>query len=479
MILRIALLAHRQPLARKLESLLKGPGAILARVDRAGSELEGLDREDFDIALIARDLLGDRAVAILSRLRDLPDHPEVVVLADTEDAEDRARLLAAGCLAVVSTSLPDDALQDALKALLARRREALETRLGETGAAPESRSSLSDFSTRSPAMKQFMGMVRRVIDADSSLLLTGETGVGKEWLARAIHAEGRRSAGPFVAVNCAAIPESLMESELFGHEKGSFTGASRARRGYFELAHRGVLFLDEIADLPLHLQVKLLRAVQERSIQRVGSERPVPIDVRLVAATNRNLEEEMAQGRFRSDLYYRLSVVTLLLPPLRERREDIPSLVESYLAHFRAVLGRPVEKVDAEAMAALVGYGWPGNVRELINTVERAVLLANGPVIGIDDLPHRIAQLGRTGSGAAAGGGRPPVPGVTLDTLLEKPIRAARRQVIEAFERSYLDAQLRSTRGRIGETAGLAGINERSLFDLMRRHGLRKEEYRH
>jgi DNA-binding NtrC family response regulator len=447
-------------------------------VERPGKELDRLDLEECDVAIVSREHLGERSLAILARLRALPERPEVVVLVGDEDAEDRARLLAAGCLAVVNSTLPDEALRDALKALLARSRAALEKQLGESGIAPESRSSLGDFATRSPAMRQFMATVRRVVDADSSLLLTGETGVGKEWLARAIHAEGRRSAGPFVAVNCAAVPESLMESELFGHEKGSFTGASHARRGWFELAHRGVLFLDEIADLPHHLQVKLLRVVQERAIQRVGSERLIPIDVRLVAATNRNLEDEMAAGRFRSDLYYRLSVVTLLVPPLRDRREDIPALVESYMAHYRAVLGRPVDGVSPEAMAALAGYAWPGNVRELINTVERAVLLTTGSIVGVEDLPHRIGRLGRPEGGSPPAPVAGPVPGVTLESLLGKPIRSARREVIDAFERAYLNAQLRTTRGRIGETAGLAGIKERSLFDLMRRHGLKKGDYR-
>jgi transcriptional regulator with GAF, ATPase, and Fis domain len=326
-------------------------------------------------------------------------------------------------------------------------------------------------------MKAFLDLVERVKDSGSSLLILGETGVGKERLARAIHAESPRGGGAFVPVNCGALPEGLLESELFGHEEGAFTGATRGRRGRFELAHGGTLFLDEIGEMPVHLQVKLLRALQEHEIQPLGGERSIPVDVRLMAASNRDLAVATERGEFRKDLYYRLGVVTLVLPPLRERREDIPELAESYVDHFRAVLGRETETLRPEALEALIAYEWPGNVRELINVIERAVLLCDGPEIGLEHLPEGIARRGAGGT---------TLPPLLLDgeaeelprTLLARPWREVRRDALARLERAYLGGLLEETKGRIGETARRAGMEPRSLYEKMRRHGLAKEDFR-
>jgi DNA-binding NtrC family response regulator len=324
-------------------------------------------------------------------------------------------------------------------------------------------------------MQHLLSLAQRLTQSDTSTLILGETGVGKEWLARAIHEEGPRSQGPFVAVNCGGIPETLLESELYGHEEGAFTGASRARRGHFEMAHGGTVFLDEIAEMPNHLQVKLMRVLQERKIQRLGSEKEIELDVRIIAATNKNPEDEIREKRLRSDLYYRIGVVTLLVPPLRERREDIQELVSNYLRIHSAQLRRDIESVEPEAMHALRSYDWPGNVRELINVIERAVLLARGPRIGISDLPHVI--------GAAAGGSSTSIPICTVlddagkGRLIQKPLRIAKREVVSSFEKAYLSALLKETHGRIGETAKLAGITPRALYEKMRNYGLRKEDY--
>ncbi|NNE44272.1 MAG: sigma-54-dependent Fis family transcriptional regulator, partial [Gemmatimonadetes bacterium] len=308
---------------------------------------------------------------------------------------------------------------------------------------------------------------RRVAAADTTLLILGETGVGKEWLARAIHGEGPRAAGPFVAINCGAIPEGLLESELFGHKAGSFTGAVQDRRGHFETAHGGTLFLDEVGETPRQVQVRLLRVLQERVIQAVGSEREIPVDVRVMAATNRDPEDEIRSGALRQDLYYRLGVVSLTLPPLRDRREDIPALVENYFDIYRARLGRNVLGIDRGAMDALVAHSWPGNVRELINVMERAVLLCNGEEITRADLPEAV-----TGDH----------PGVTRSVgasdLFTKPLREARREAAAAFERDYLIHHLEACGGRIAETARRAGVTPRALFDRMQQLGLRKEDFR-
>jgi DNA-binding NtrC family response regulator len=303
-------------------------------------------------------------------------------------------------------------------------------------------------------------------------LILGETGVGKEYLARAIHRDGPRRESPFVAVNCTALPEPLLESELFGHAPGAFTGAARAHRGFFELAHRGVLFLDEIGEMAAPLQAKLLRVLQDRVVQPLGSERSFQVDVRVLAATNRDLRTEMDAGRFRADLYYRLGVVSITVPPLRERREDVPDLVASHLEHFRLALGRPVRSVSDEALGLLVDHTWPGNVRELINVVERAVLLGAGDEIGLWDLPDLTEE------GRAAEEGGPAPDEASQAELLERPLAEARDALVERFERTYLDTALRACGGRVGAAARRAGISERALFGKMRRYRLRKEDYR-
>jgi DNA-binding NtrC family response regulator len=326
-------------------------------------------------------------------------------------------------------------------------------------------------------MADFMKLVQRVVGSGTSLLILGETGVGKERLARAIHrASGRE--GAFVAVNCGALPESLLESELFGHEEGAFTGASRTRRGCFELAHRGTIFLDEIAEMPSHLQVRLLRVLQEREVQRVGAEWPLKVDVRVMAATSQELEQQVRAGRFRSDLLYRLGVVSLEVPPLRWRREDIPELVQSYINHFAAELGRDVQSIEPAALEALQRHDWPGNVRELINAIERATLLCDGPRIAPADLPQAVLAAADTVACGPPEAGGAPAALALPPAWHEQPLKAVREVLIERLERMYLIAQLEATGGRIDETARRAGITPRALFDKMQRYRLRKEDFR-
>ena len=325
-------------------------------------------------------------------------------------------------------------------------------------------------------MQQVLEIARRLIPTQSSVLILGETGVGKEHLARAIHQQGPRSGHPFVPVNCAAIPESLFESELFGHEQGAFTGANRAHRGHFEMAHGGTIFLDEIGETPLYIQAKLLRALQDHLIQRVGSESTIPVDVRILAATNRDLERAIRDGSFRADLYYRLGVVTLTVPSLRDRREDIPELVTTFLQEFRGQIPTQVREVDEGCMRALIRYDWPGNIRELINVLERALLISDGPVLSLRDLPdsirgdHLPPRISED---------RPHRQGADReDGWTDLSWREARAQCVASFEREYLTRLLERTQGRIGVAAKRAGISPRALFEKMRAHGLRKEEFR-
>jgi DNA-binding NtrC family response regulator len=473
MLPRVLVVASRSSGLAQVARLI-ADGALVAAAEDDQELWRRLAREAFDLVLLRHGDVPGLSTHLVSEIRALPDHPEVVVVSPKEDPEEQAELLTAGCLAVVYEGLDQEKLARTLEALLQRRREQTAQAIDEGLVQPFH---LSDYASASPAMQQFLSTARRVVATDTTLLLLGETGVGKEWLARAITADGPRAAGPFVAVNCGALPEALLESELFGHAKGAFTGAARARRGYFELAHGGTIFLDEIAEIPPHLQVKLLRALEGRRIQPLGSERSIPVDVRVIAATNRDLETEVQEKRFRADLFYRLNVVSLTLPPLRERREDIPELIQSYVDLYRVRLRSDVTGVGADALAALTVYDWPGNVRELINAVERAVLMATGPEITVAELPDAIRRLSTQGSLVHQDGGGTP-EGWEGRAQVDQPWRVARQQILADGERRYLTQLLTLCSGRVGEVAKRAGMAPRSLFEKMRRHGLRKEDFR-
>jgi two-component system, NtrC family, response regulator PilR len=309
---------------------------------------------------------------------------------------------------------------------------------------------------RSAPMQRLFELVRKIAPTRTNVLITGESGTGKELVARALHGESGRAARPFVAVNCGAIPETLIESELFGHVKGAFTGAGVAKEGLFAAADGGTLFLDEIAELPMPMQVKLLRALQERRVKPVGGTEERPVDVRVVAATNRDLDAEVAGGGFRQDLYYRLNVIQVHMPPLRQRREDIPLLCEHFIKRHAAELGKRVTGISPEALAALASHDYPGNVRELENLVERAVTLETSPVIGRDSLP----DLGRGTISPPSPPPELPAAGIDLDRLLAD------------YERELVQGALRQTGGVRREAARLLGITFRSLRYRLEKLGL-------
>jgi two-component system response regulator GlrR len=319
-------------------------------------------------------------------------------------------------------------------------------RLSSPPAAGGVESWRSELITRSPAMEDLLAQARRVAASDASVCLYGASGTGKELLARAIHRASPRSEAPFVAVNCGAIPEGLLESELFGHKKGSFTGAVSDRRGLFQAAQGGTLFLDEIGDMPLPLQVKLLRALEERKVRPVGSHETFDVDVRVIAATHRKLEERIASGEFREDLYYRLNVVKLYIPTLAERREDIPLLANTFLSRLGARYRRDRLALSPEALQLLVSAPWPGNVRQLLNVIEQAVALSATEVIP-ESLVRQAIDAG--------------------DTALT-PLDQARR----AFERDYLVRILKITGGNVTKAARLAGRNRTEFYRLLERHSL-------
>jgi two-component system response regulator PilR (NtrC family) len=315
---------------------------------------------------------------------------------------------------------------------------------------------------QSPRMRAIFDMIQTVAPQTSRVLITGESGTGKELVARAIHENSARSQAPFITINCGAFPETLLESELFGYMKGAFTGANENRQGLFQAAHGGTLFMDEIGNMSLTMQVKLYRVLQEGKVRPIGSTDEADVDVRIIAATNKEFEKEIAEGRFREDLYYRLSVIPILVPPLRERREDIPLLARHFLENFRKTMEKPIDAISPEAMTRLESYDWPGNVRELENTMERAVALESGRDISLRVLPDRIAGYSGAPSTHAPGTLVAEFPPEGVD--FEKEIAQA--------ERSYLQAALEKAGGVRTRASELLKISYRSFRHYAKKHGL-------
>jgi two-component system response regulator PilR (NtrC family) len=314
---------------------------------------------------------------------------------------------------------------------------------------------------QSPNMRAIFELIQTIAPQTSRILITGESGTGKELVARAIHENSQRSQAPFITINCGAFPETLLESELFGYMKGSFTGANENRQGLFQAAHGGTLFMDEIGNMSLTMQVKLYRVLQEGKVRPIGSNEESDVDVRIIAATNKNFEKEIAEGRFREDLYYRLSVIPIQLPPLRERRDDIPLLARHFLETFRKVMEKPVESISPEAMSRLESYDWPGNVRELENTMERAVALETTGEVTLRVLPDRIAGYsGSSTMGGPDGAATFPAEGVDFE-----------KEIAEA-ERRYLQSALERANGVRTQAADLLKISYRSFRHYAKKHNL-------
>jgi DNA-binding NtrC family response regulator len=318
--------------------------------------------------------------------------------------------------------------------------------------------------TQSPAMKAVFEKIRTVAPTDSTVLITGETGVGKGVMANLLHRHSRRSNKQFISVHCGAIPDTLLESELFGHERGAFTGAVRKKLGKFEIAQGGTLFLDEIGTISSAMQIKLLQVLQDRTFQRVGGEVTLKADVRIIVATNADLKAMVDEGAFRRDLYYRLHVFPIDIPPLRERQEDIPSLVRTFVERLNKFSLKQIENVDSEVLRVLQAYEWPGNIRELENLIERAYVLEASSILTKASFPTEFFAGEK--------------PASTRPSSYSGMLEDVRRRAVEAAERTYLDALLKTYSGRINRTAEAAGIGVRQLHKLMTKYNLKKENYK-
>ena len=431
---------------------------------------QALARSCADVFIVSSPTIPKPVESSISLLNELPEAPMTIVLHNRESSEEHANLLAAGVDVVLYSGIPMDSLLEALETTLESRRQFYYAERFDRRGRFLPR--LNDFASNSRDMQVFLDETRQVVSSDATILLLGETGVGKEHLSKAIHADSHRSTGPFIAINMAAIPEQLMESELFGHEQGAFTGAVRSRRGAFELAHGGTIFLDEIGEMPLQMQTKLLRVLQELEFTPVGGEKPVWVDVRVIAATNKDLEYEVEKGTFRKDLYYRLGVISLTLPPLRKRKEDIPSLTNHFLTMNQQKFGRNLKRFSQPAMEALCNYHWPGNIRELMNVIERAILLCKSDMITLEELPSVFHNAKPVQMGCDASE-------LSLPREWESmTLPQVREAVYEHVEALYLSMVLNKTRGKIGETAKIAGIHPRGLYAKMKKLGLDKAAFK-
>jgi DNA-binding NtrC family response regulator len=422
----------------------------------SGSGEDALDlgkREDVDLVLTDQRLPGMDGVELVRRLK--ADHPEVAVVVMTAYGTIGAAVEATRLGAEDYLVKPFEPAEILLVLRRALEFQDLKVQSRRSLRRNEERFTLGNLIARSPRMLETLELLKQVAPLDTTVLVHGETGVGKELLARSLHFSGPRRDRPFVAVNCAAIPEELFESELFGHRRGAFTGAAETRRGHFQLANGGTLLLDEIGELPLGLQTKLLRAIEEKKIIPIGAERPVDIDVRFIATTNRDLREAVESGAFRRDLFYRLSVLPIRVPPLRERPEDVLPLAEHFLAESARRCKKTVRDFSPAARDALVRYPWPGNVRELENVVERAVIVARDEVVA-DVAPFL----------AATAEARP-----TVDLTL--PFRDAKARVVEEFERAYVTGVLGLYGGKLTAAARHADMDNKNLWEKMVRYGLR------
>jgi DNA-binding NtrC family response regulator len=446
---RILIVDDDAEMCRFFEQLLGEENYAVEVVHDGFAALQHYDRDNVDLIITDLMMPRMRGTELVARLKELD--PDVLVLLVTAfgTIESAVETIRAGAFHYITKPFrTDEILLNVSRALEQRR---LRTELRRLRSEVEERYRFQNIIGKSESMRKVFDIVSHISDFSANVLIMGESGTGKELIARAIHLNGGRSDKPFVPLNCAAVPETLLESELFGYVRGAFTDARKDRRGLFQEAHGGVLFLDEISEVPLNIQVKLLRVLEDKVIRPLGSNQPEVVDARIISASNRDLEQLVKEGRFRQDLYYRLNVIRIDLPPLRDRREDIPLLVEHFMAKFADQSKRRVSGMRPEAMASLIRYDWPGNIRELEHTIERAVLLGKEALIGLDDLPAPLASA----------------------TASAAPLTEAVKKgyTLRDLEREYIGKVLENVAGNKTEAAKVLGVDRTTLYRKL-------EEYR-
>jgi DNA-binding NtrC family response regulator len=449
------LIVDDEPAIRFSLGELLGEEHSVTLAEHAPAALALLEEQPFDLVLSDLNMPAMNGLQLLEEV--CARHAPTVFVLMTAFGDERIAVQALKRGAYDYIPKPFD--NDDMRALVRRVHELLAVRSENQRLRVELAQQYDDLIGSAPSMREVYRVIDRVAPTDATVLINGESGTGKELAARALHKHSRRGKGPFIALNCSALPGELIESELFGHVRGAFTGADRDRQGLFEAAQGGTLFLDEIGELHAAAQAKLLRALEERVVTPVGATAPREVDVRVVAATHRALDEMAAQGQFREDLLYRLKVITLLLPPLRERREDIVPLALHFIADLAKRHNRRALQLSDAARAAILVYPWPGNVRELRNALERAVVLADGERIEVTDLPVQISETRVSLPAAEA---------VAADV----PFVQARERAVDAFERTYLTAALEKHDGNVSATARFLGMHRQSLQKMLKRLGI-------
>ncbi len=455
-------------LRTSLARMLSARGFRVGGVESGQAALDYLFRETPDVALVDMMLPDMEGLPLLEKLRMRAPDLQVVMMtahADVDSAVEAMRIGAHHFLTKPFHS--NDAVVHAVQKAaehgrLLRRAQKLEERL-------LSQERFGELIGTSPKMASVYKLIEGVATATSTVLIRGESGTGKELVARAIHQASSRAQKPFVPVNCAAIPKELVESELFGHVRGAFTGAQTARTGLFETAHQGTIFLDEIGDLPLAAQVKLLRTLQEGEVKRVGSDDTRFVDVRVLAATNVDLASKIADGSFRKDLYYRLNVIQIALPALRERGDDVILLAYHFLQKFSSRMQRPLRKLSPEAARAIRMYAWPGNVRELEHAIEHAVVLSQGDWVEAHDLPFGEIPDGLPVPANSETRTIAAIPHVAINELVDLPYAEAKRRLVAMFDDEYTAALLKRTDGNLSEAARIAGLDRSNFRRILKR----------
>jgi DNA-binding NtrC family response regulator len=445
---RVLVVDDEAPALKNLSHLLRKEGYEVDARQSGPAGLKALQQHEFEVLLTDLRMKGVDGMALLRRARELQPDCEVIVITGHATLDSAVEAMKDGAYHYIAKPYRLDEVRQVVRgaldvARLKRENRTLRRRI-------EDYEGPSNIITQDPRMRRLLDTARQIGPTDCNVLITGESGTGKELLARYVHASSARAGGRFVGVNCGALQEDLLANELFGHERGAFTGADRMKPGLIEMAEGGTLFLDEIAEMTPAMQVKLLRVIQEREVLRVGGTEPIPVDVRLIAATNRDLQENIDSGRFRADLYFRLNVVNLALPPLRDRRDDVPLLAFYFLRKFALAMGKSVTDIAPDAMRLLNRYDYPGNVRELANLIERGVALARANMLEAAHLPESLRVLNVRVS--------TPVTG-ELSTL-------------EQQEAAYIAQVLEYTGGNRGQAADILGIDRVSLWRRMKRHGL-------
>jgi DNA-binding NtrC family response regulator len=432
-----------------LAAWLEKDGYAVEMAENGERALERIGASTFQVLLADLKMPGMDGLQLLAEVKRRKPESVVVIMTAYATVDTAVSAMKDGAYDYLVKPFDPEELSQLLRRIVAQQALQRENTLLRKLVKRECR--FRDLVSKSPAMRQLFELAKTAARSGSTILILGESGTGKELLARAIHAESLRHAGPFVAVSCAALTETLLESELFGYEKGAFTGALQQRRGKFEMAKGGTLFLDEIGDVSPKLQMDLLRVLEDRRFYRVGGTEPLHADVRFLAATNRDLAKAVQQGQFRDDLFYRLNVIAITLPPLRQRKEDIPLLVQHFVEILAAETGKKVEGVSADALAALVAHDWPGNVRELRNALERAIVVAPGEILETKDL-----GLAKAATGASA--------------------QLGPRASLEDVEHEHIAGVLAETGGNVSQAARILGIDRVTLYNKMKKYGLKRAE---